>query len=363
MKRALLIVLDSVGCGAAGDAAQYGDAGANTLLHVLQAAPQVAIPTLRRLGWTRILEGDGSHHASCGVLTPQSAGKDTTTGHWELMGVVLKEPFATFEKFPDALLRAIEQRAEVEFLGNCAASGTAILEQLGARHLQTGQPILYTSADSVLQIAAHETAFGLERLYRVCHIAREIADEWRIGRVIARPFLGEPGNFKRTANRRDFSLVPPPTLLNRLQDRGVRTVGIGKIGDIFADSGLDESHPTKSNADGQRAIARLWEEQESGFYLANLVDFDTLYGHRRDPLGYARALEEFDEWLAGFVTRLGENDQLLITADHGNDPTFPGTDHTRENVPLIVVNGSNEWLGVREGFGEAAKLVDEFLND
>ena len=365
MKRALVVVLDSVGCGRAPDAAAYGDEGADTLGHLFERIPDFELPHLASLGLYRILGLEKSAELRSGAawarLTEVSAGKDTTTGHWELMGYPLDEPFATFERFPANLVAELEQRGGVEFLGNFASSGTEILEKLGSQHLATGFPILYTSADSVLQIAAHEEVFGLERLLDLCRTARALLDERgiRIGRVIARPFLGKsPDDFMRTGNRRDFSLTPGETALNRLQAAGVATIGVGKIADIFAGSGIGESHPTKYNVGGMTAIDRLWarERSEPHFIFANLVDFDSLYGHRRDPAGYAACLREFDEWLGTFLPRVRPGDLVVFTADHGNDPYHQGTDHTREQVPVMAL-GQDEPL--RDGvFGDVAKMVE-----
>jgi phosphopentomutase len=346
MKRALVMVLDSVGCGGAPDAAVYGDQGADTLGHLFERIPDFKLPHLGSLGLYQLLGLDlpATIHrdATWTRLTGQSAGKDTTTGHWELMGCALDEPFATFTTFPEDLVAALEARGGIGFLGNIASSGTEILTALGEQHLRTGKPILYTSADSVLQIAAHEETFGLERLWQLCKTARELLDERgiRIGRVIARPFLGtSAADFKRTANRHDYSLMPGETLLNRLQQRGVETIGVGKISDIFANSGISESHPTASNQQGMQTIDRLWTANRSNNHLifANLVDFDSLYGHRRDPEGYAECLRQFDAWLGGFLQKVGENDLVILTADHGNDPYHSGTDHTREQVPVLAL--------------------------
>jgi len=364
--RALLLVLDSVGCGHAPDAAAYGDEGANTLGHILEQRPATKLPTLKSIGLYQALAlARGEDPCSLplqgatGVLTERSAGKDTTTGHWELAGAVIEQAFATFEKFPAELVRAIETEADVEFIGNYAASGTAILEQLGGQHVATGRPILYTSADSVLQIAAHEEVIPIERLYDICRVARRHCDAWRIGRVIARPFVGQ-GEFKRTSNRHDFSLVPPRTVLNALADSGVPVIGVGKISDIFAASGISESLPSKSNADGMAVIDRLWDERKDGLIFANLVDFDMLFGHRRDVDGYARALEEFDQWLAVFLPKIAADDLVLITADHGNDPSYRGTDHTRERVPIFMPNATGA-IGVRDTYADvAATLADYF---
>jgi phosphopentomutase len=360
--RALLLVLDSVGCGHAPDAAAYGDEGANTLGHILEQRPQTKLPTLKSLGLYQALSlARGEEPCSpplqgaAGVLTERSAGKDTTTGHWELAGTITEDAFATFEKFPDKLVDAIEAEAKVKFIGNYPASGTAVIEQLGAEHVATGNPILYTSADSVLQIAAHEDVIPLERLYEICRIARRHCDAWRIGRVIARPFTGGP-EFKRTSNRHDFSMIPPRTVLNALTDADVPVIGVGKISDIFAASGIPESFPTKSNADGMATIGRLWSERSEGLIFANLVDFDMLFGHRRDIEGYAVALEEFDEWLAGFLPKIATDDLVLITADHGNDPAFRGSDHTRERVPIFAPNPTAP-LGIRDTYADVAATL------
>jgi phosphopentomutase len=340
------VILDSVGCGHAPDAAAFGDTGADTLGHLFERVPGFALPHLASLGLYQVLGRDGGPPTLTGAgwtrLTETSAGKDTTTGHWELMGLTITEPFTTFEHFPPELVAELETRGGVTFLGNEVASGTEILTRLGETHLRTGHPILYTSADSVLQIAAHEEVFGLERLWRLCRTARELLDERgiRIGRVIARPFLGTcAADFKRTGNRHDYSYQPGATALNRLQQAGVSVIGVGKISDIFAGSGISESHPTKSNAEGMAAITRLWAEprHEPHFILANLVDFDALYGHRRDPAGYAECLRQFDAWLGGFLTSVGPDDLVILTADHGNDPYHGGTDHTREQVPALTL--------------------------
>ncbi len=358
--RALLLVLDSVGCGAAPDAALYGDAGANTLSHIYAGIPGFSLPTLEALGLAAILgRPSPAPLASWGKMRERSAGKDTTTGHWEMAGVVLDVPFATFERFPDSLVRAIEEEAGVEFIGNFPRSGTAVLDELGAEHIRTGKPILYTSADSVLQIAAHEGVFPLQRLYQVCEIARRHCDPFRIGRVIARPFIGEAGAFQRTAGRHDYAMLPPPTILSALASEGHAVHGIGKISDIFAGSGITASTATTNNAEGMAAIERLWPTH-TGFMFANLVDFDMLFGHRRDVPGYAKCLREFDAWLANF--RTSAEDLVIITADHGNDPTHPGTDHTREEVPLIVQHGGASLpLGTRSTFADVAATLAEFF--
>lgn len=345
-KRALLIVLDSVGIGAAPDANEYGDEGADTLGHLFAGIPWLALPNLDSLGLAGLMGRESSAVLRDGArafrLTELSPGKDTTTGHWEMMGCEPGEPFFTCETFPADFIEALARATGTEFIGNKAASGTEIIRELGEEHISTGRPILYTSADSVLQIAAHEETFGERRLQETCRIARALLDErgMRVGRVIARPFTGcNAGNFLRTANRHDYSLVPGETVMDRLGRRGVTVIGVGKISDIFAGKGIAESHPTQSNADGMKVIDQLWAEplDSCRFMFANLVDFDSLHGHRRDPEGYAKCLMEFDVWLGGFLGNIRGDDLLVITADHGNDPYHRGTDHTREQVPCLVV--------------------------
>jgi phosphopentomutase len=349
--RALGIVLDSVGCGNATDAEMYGDLGADTL-GKLMIREGLQLPHMASLGLYEVLRQWNDQipqspmilsGSAASYMAEASAGKDTTTGHWEIAGVITSEPFATFPTFPAELIAEIEHRAQVRFMGNVIASGTEVIERFGVQHVADGTPILYTSVDSVMQIAAHEEAFGLERLYDVCRAAREVIDEkkLRIGRVIARPFRGGQGEpFERTASRRDFSLMPPRLVMQDLQERGVKVIGVGKISDIFCDQGISESHPTKSNEEGMKCMERLWRENQSEpcFIFANLVDFDMLFGHRRDAVGYANALRKFDEWLGGFLGQVREDDFVFITADHGNDPYHHGTDHTRELVPLLARN-------------------------
>lgn len=370
MKQALLIVLDSVGIGHAPDAAEFGDKGANTLLHIRETVPGFTPPNLDAAGLgacEQLAAGeypDRPATLSFGCLTESSPGKDTVTGHWELAGAVLERAFATFPRFPDALVREMEQLAGVSFIGNYAQSGTVILEELGEEHLRTGRPILYTSADSVVQVAAHESVIPVARLHRICEALRPLADRERIGRVIARPFVGEPGGFRRTANRHDFAMRPPRTVLNELEAAGIETIGVGKIGDIFSGSGLSRSHPTKNNADGCEWMDRLLGERPTRprLIFTNLVDFDSLYGHRRNPEGYARALLEFDAWFGSFLPRLTADTLLIITADHGNDPTWVGTDHTRERVPLLVKEpASPRNLGIGNSFAEVAEILRDWF--
>lgn len=366
--RALLLVLDSVGCGDAPDAAIFGDEGADTLGHIFESDPSLELPTLFSLGLWKILTADvfstrsQDTLARWGRMRPRSRGKDTTTGHWEIAGIILDQPFATFERFPDELVKAIERDAKVEFIGNYPQSGTVILDELGEQHMKTGKPILYTSADSVIQIAAHEQIIPATKLYEICRCARRHANAYRIGRVIARPFDGKKGAFRRTNGRHDYSMVPPRTVLNAIAETGLPVHGVGKISDIFAGSGITRSTPTASNADGMEAIDQLWREADDGLIFANLVDFDVLYGHRRDVEGYKQALADFDDWLAGFLPLVEPDDLVIITADHGNDPTFRGTDHTREEVPLMVLNGGQIGpLGTRRTFADVAATLAEYF--
>jgi len=358
--RALLLVLDSVGCGHAPDAADYGDAGADTLGHLYAATPDFRLPNLEALGLGRILGRPGAPDptANWGRMRETSAGKDTTSGHWEIVGAALTEPFGVFERIPFELVGAIAEETGVKFLGNYPQSGTTILEELGADHVTTGSPILYTSADSVLQIAAHESVIPLERLYAICQVARRLADAYRIGRVIARPFTGEAGAWQRTSGRHDYSMIPPPTVLNALADSGRAVAGIGKISDIFAGSGITQSTPTASNREGMRVIGEQWAALGDGLLFANLVDFDMLFGHRRNVPGYAESLREFDAWLPTLLKSVTPDDAVVITADHGNDPTWRGTDHTREEVPLLFLHGGTaNALGTRETFADIAATL------
>jgi phosphopentomutase len=366
--RALLLVLDSVGIGHAPDAAEYGDEGANTLGHILEQVPELRLPNLSSLGLGELVpahrsnESHTTYKSSFGKMQERSAGKDTTTGHWEIAGVILEEPFAVYERFPDELVRAIERDAGVQFIGNYAQSGTTILAELGAEHVRTGKPILYTSADSVLQIAAHDEIVRIDRLYDICTVARQHADRFRIGRVIARPFTGPEGNFSRTSRRHDFSMEPPRTILNAIGEHGLPVIGVGKISDIFAGQGITQSFPTDGNAEGMQRIADVWENLESGLVFVNLVDFDMLYGHRRDVAGYAATLDRFDQWLGEFLGKITPSDLVIITADHGNDPTYRGTDHTREQVPLFVLhNEESQDLGTRQTFADIAATLSAYF--
>lgn len=349
-------MIDSFGIGAMPDAARFGDEGADTLGHIDEAAGPLKLPNLAGLGLGRLHpfrggEADGTR-GHYGILQEVSVGKDTMTGHWEMMGLHITKPFQTFTEngFPGELIHALEQETGHKVIGNRAASGTEILEALGEEHIRTGAMIVYTSADSVLQIAASEETFGLEELYRCCEIARRLTlkPEWRVGRVIARPFVGRvQGEFKRTSNRHDYALSPGgPTVLNALADQGFDVISVGKIRDIFNGQGITRGQRSKSSVHGMEQAIDLTREDFCGLCFVNLVDFDALWGHRRNPEGYARELEMFDEKLGIFLSRLKGDDLVMITADHGNDPTYKGTDHTREQVPLLCWSPSMKETGM-----------------
>jgi phosphopentomutase len=370
-RRVFLIVLDSVGIGELPDADVYGDTGSNTVGNIAQGFP-LALPTLRRLGLERLVTLPGPATGApplgaFGRMAEASPGKDSVTGHWELMGLVLDRPFPVFlNGFPSELMSAFEQKIGRATIGNKAASGTAIIDELGPEHIRTGSPIVYTSADSVFQIAAHERVIPIAEQYRICEIAYELAAlGLGVGRVIARPFVGEPGCFKRTANRRDFALTPfAPTLLDRLKEAGQTVYAIGKIEDLFAGRGITRAVHTTSDDHGMDEIEAALASTADGLIFANLVDFDTVYGHRNDPVGYAKNLERFDVRLDRFLPRLLSDDLLIVTADHGNDPTTPSTDHSREHVPLFVVGSSVRGgtdLGLRRTFADLGQtLADVF---
>lgn len=348
--RIAVIVLDSVGIGELPDAEAFGDLGSHTLGHIVERVPQIQLPHLRRWGLDRIAPiinwSISSEPAAAyyGKMAEVSVGKDTMTGHWELMGLKMTVPFQTFpEGFPPELIIPFEERTGRKVIGNKPASGTEILDELGEEQMESGAWIVYTSADSVFQIAAHEDIIPLEELYRACEIARELTmdERFTVGRVIARPYTGKPGAFKRTPNRHDYAVKPPqPTVLNALKDAGFDTIAIGKINDIFDGEGITASNPTKSNKDGIEKTIEQLKQPFKGLMFTNLVDFDSLYGHRRDPEGYAAALEEFDRAVPELEQQLSERDLLIVTADHGNDPVHAGTDHTREYVPLLMFSPS-----------------------
>ena len=369
--RAIVIVLDSLGVGELPDAAAYGDQGSNTLGNIARRVT-LHVPALRGLGFGRLVDLPGGPEereigAAWGKMAERAPGKDSVTGHWELMGLVIDRAFPVFpDGFPQAVIREFERRIGRKSLGNYAASGTAIIEDLGPEHMRTGAPIVYTSADSVFQIAAHEETIPVEELYRECRVAYElVVDGLGVGRVIARPFVGAPGRFQRTPNRRDFALPPiGETVLDRASAAGYPVIGIGKIEDLFAGRGITRAVHTKSDDEGMDEVERAMDEVEHGIIVANLVDFDAMYGHRNDVRGYAANLERIDARISEVVARLGARDLLVLTADHGNDPTTPSTDHSREYVPLIVagpgVRGGTD-LGVRSTFADLGQtLADMF---
>ncbi len=371
-ERVVVLVIDSVGIGALPDADRYGDAGAATLPHLAEAVGGISLPCMEGLGLGKIAPISGvaavaEAGGSFGRMAEVSAGKDTTTGHWEMMGLPVTEAFPVYaDGFPEEIVQAFVTGTGRQVLGNRAASGTQIIEELGPEHLRTGKWILYTSADSVFQLAAHEEKIELTELYCACRTARDLLDGYRVGRVIARPFVGEPGSFTRTYNRHDFSIRPDgPTVLTELQAAGVPVIGVGKISDIYAGVGIDRAVTTAGNRDGMEKTMQLLASQERGLLFVNLVDFDMLYGHRRNSAGYARALELFDGALVGLMAQLSARDLLLITADHGCDPTFQAhTDHTREYVPLLMwspalAGGSD--LGTRSTFADLGATVAEAL--
>lgn len=372
--RVIIVVMDSVGIGALPDAQEYGDNNVNTLANIARSVGGLFLPAFEKMGLGCIADIEGVRKienpwASYGKMAEISKGKDTTSGHWEIAGCPVFKPFPVYkEGFPPEIISKFEQAIGRKVLGNKPASGTAIIAELGPEHLETGYPIVYTSADSVFQIAAHEDIIPLEELYRFCKIAREdvCIDEHAVGRVIARPFIGNPGNFVRTANRHDYSLEPPaPTLLDHLKETGFEVIGVGKIADIFAHRGLTKNYPSKSNDHGMDIIIDLVRNSSSrGIIMANLVDFDSVYGHRNDIFGYAEALKKLDCRLPDLLESMRNDDLLILTADHGCDPTVPGTDHTREYVPLLVYYKGHQGvsLGVRETFADiAATVADNFF--
>lgn len=350
-KRIFTIVIDSLGAGAMPDAAEYGDAGTDTLGHISESVDSFVIPNLQKLGMANLhplkqVEAVAKPLAHYGKLREASTGKDTMTGHWEMMGLHITKPFKTFTDtgFPPELIAELEKRTGHKVIGNKAASGTAILDELAEEEIATGHMIVYTSADSVLQICGNEETFGLDELYRCCEIAREITmkDEWKVGRIIARPYVGKKkGEFKRTSNRHDYALKPyGRTTLNALKDKGYDVISVGKIADIFDGEGITEANKSKSSVHGMEQTIEIAQKDFTGLCFVNLVDFDALWGHRRNPEGYAQELEKFDVKLGKLLPLLREDDLLIITADHGNDPTHTGTDHTREKVPFIAYSPS-----------------------
>lgn len=372
INRVLLLVLDSVGIGALPDAHLYNDVGANTIGNIAKSLGGLSLPNLEKMGLGNISDILGVPKgektlASYGKMAEKSPGKDTTTGHWELAGITLEKPFPTYpEGFPEELIKEYEKRIGMKTIGNYPASGTQIIEDLGEEHVKTGYPIVYTSADSVFQVAAHEDVIPIDRLYEICEIARELlAGDHAVGRVIARPFVGEVGSFTRTTNRKDFSRLPHKKIvLESLKESGYEVVSVGKIYDIYGGLGITRSIKSKSNAEGLEKTIELLEEDFSGLIMTNLVDFDMLYGHRNDVEGYGKALEETDQKISRILEKLKDDDLLIITADHGCDPTHPGTDHTREYVPVLVYSNLLEPrdLGTRETFADVAATLAKIFN-
>ena len=346
-KRIFVIVLDSLGIGAMPDAARFADEGADTFGHILEKTKTLNIPNLRRLGFLNLkcggdMKGVESPEGRFMRMREASNGKDTMTGHWEMMGIKTEKPFRTFTEhgFPAELIKELEKQCGKKVIGNKSASGTEIIEELGEEEIRTGSMIVYTSADSVMQICGNEETFDLEELYRCCETARRITmkDEWRVGRVVARPYIGmKKGEFKRTSNRRDYALKPPaPTVLNALKDAGNDVIGVGKIHDIFCGEGITKTYHSESSVHGMEQTIDVCKEEFTGLCFVNLVDFDALWGHRRNVEGYGKEIEKFDEKLGVLLECLSQDDLLILTADHGNDPTYKGTDHTREYVPFLA---------------------------
>ena len=346
-KRIFVMVLDSLGIGAMPDAARFADEGADTFGHILEKTKTLNIPNLRRLGFLNLkcggdMKGVESPEGRFMRMREASNGKDTMTGHWEMMGIKTEKPFRTFTEhgFPAELIKELEKQCGKKVIGNKSASGTEIIEELGEEEIRTGSMIVYTSADSVMQICGNEETFDLEELYRCCETARRITmkDEWRVGRVIARPYIGmKKGEFKRTSNRRDYALKPPaPTVLNALKDAGNDVIGVGKIHDIFCGEGITKTYHSESSVHGMEQTIDVCKEEFTGLCFVNLVDFDALWGHRRNVEGYGKEIEKFDEKLGVLLECLSQDDLLILTADHGNDPTYKGTDHTREYVPFLA---------------------------
>lgn len=372
-KRVFLIVMDSVGIGEAPDAEQFNDKGAHTLGHIAEHMDGLQMPNMGKLGLSNIREIKGIHKAeqpkaNYTMMQEASNGKDTMTGHWEIMGLYIDTPFRTFEEFPKELIDEIEERSGRKVIGNKPASGTAIIDELGPEHMETGALIVYTSADSVIQIAAHEDIVPIEEQYEICEMVREITkdEKYMIGRVIARPFIGKPGEFERTHNRHDYALKPfGRTVMNDLKDADYDVIALGKISDIYDGEGVTEEIRTKNNMDGMDKLVQSMDQDFTGLNFLNLVDFDAKYGHRRDPQGYGEALEAYDARLPEVLEKLNEDDLLIITADHGNDPIHHGTDHTREYVPLLVyskgLDGDKE-LELRETFSDIGATVADNFN-
>ncbi len=369
MKRVILILLDGVGVGELPDAEEYNDKGTNTLSNLSKAYGRLCLPTLENLGLGNITDIRGvkplkQTRGAYGKMAEKSKGKDSTTGHWEIAGIILHKPFPTYpDGFPKEMIKKFENVIGKKTIGGYPASGTEIIKKLGQEHLKTGAPIIYTSADSVFQIAAHKDIIPLDQLYNLCEIARTLFPA--IGRVIARPFIGTPHSFKRTTERKDFSLAPPePTLLDCLKEKELPVTLIGKIDNIFAMKGYTQAIHTRDNKDGRNKILKVMKDQNSGLIFINLIDFDMLWGHRNDVQGFARGMEDFDRWLPSCLEMIKEEDILFITADHGTDPTTPSTDHSREYVPVLAVGpkvkkGIN--LGTRDSFSDLGATIADYF--
>lgn len=372
INRIVLLVLDSVGIGELPDARDYHDEGSNTLSHVIKAVGGLDLPNLEALGIGLIEGVEGLKKvekatASFGRMAEASKGKDTATGHWEMAGLILDKPLPTYPHgFPKEIMESFKKETGLDYLGNKAASGTEIIKELGEEHIKTGKPIVYTSADSVFQIATHEEIIPVERLYEICKIVRRIVDPYHIGRVIARPFIGDSGSFKRTERRKDFSIAPTDeTVLDRIKSKDFPVIGIGKIGDIYGHRGLTNEVHTKDNMDGIDKTIDAIKRTVKGLIFTNLVDFDMLYGHRNDAIGYAEALKQVDSRIPEIIEQLNNRDMFIITADHGCDPTTTSTDHSREYVPLLVYGkeikpGIN--LGTRKSFADIGQTIAEIFN-
>jgi phosphopentomutase len=372
IKRVILIVMDSVGIGELPDAAEYGDAGSNTVGNIVKVCGGINLPNLSRLGMGKIdgidyLPVPESIDGSYTRMTEVSKGKDTITGHWEIAGLQLVNPFPTYpDGFPADVIKQFEKLTGRGVLANCTASGTEIIKEYGEEHVKTGKLIVYTSADSVFQIAAHEEVVPPEELYKICRMAREMLQgEHMVGRVIARPFVGQPGSFTRTSNRRDFSAEPTSdTILDKLNQKGMNVIAVGKIEDIFSKKGITRAEHTKDNNDGVNVTLKYMSQENTGIIFTNLVDFDMVFGHRNNPEGYKKALEEFDSRLPEIISAMGEDDVLIITADHGCDPTTPSTDHSREYVPVLIFGEHIQKdvnLGTRKTFADIANTIAEMF--
>lgn len=374
-KRIFVIVIDSLGIGEMADSGDYGDVGVNTLKHIVEKKENLKIPNLEKLGLGNLTGIEQLKKTECPKahylkLNEQSIGKDTMTGHWEMMGLHITKPFKTFSEhgFPDELIKTLEDKTGRKIIGNKSASGTAILDELAEHEINEGKLIVYTSADSVMQICGNEETMGLQQLYKYCEMARQLTmkDEWKVGRVIARPYVGKKkGEFVRTSNRHDYALKPyGKTVLDTLKEEGLDVVSVGKISDIFDGEGITESYKSKSSVNGMEQTIEIAYKEFKGLCYVNLVDFDALWGHRRNPIGYGEELERFDENLGKLLTKINEEDLLIITADHGNDPTYKGTDHTREKVPMLIYSPSitkGKNLGEEDTFAViGATIADNF---